>query len=172
MDSFEMGDLIRQSPVLKYRFTGCYPYDKVPRLQAGTFQIINTANANEIGEHWLLLTRHNRGQKSPSKSKHKDEIIFYDSFGRSLNIEFSSLCENLRLLYKHENIVMKQFYPSKSLTQSSQTTLCGVYCLFLAHFIFSNKLTSGHAHYATEEDILRFFTDNFGVKCFKYTIIV
>lgn len=152
MDSLAINNLVNLSPVLKFRYTGCYPIDKIPILPSGTFQIVNTAPSGSFGEHWLLVARMANGKT----------LIFYDSFGRPLQNNFPLLYNMLKAKYNSIGVSIKQFVPSHSLTQSSNSTLCGLYCIFLAHFIFTNKILSGFPLYATEEDILRFVSDNFG----------
>lgn len=151
MDNFTLSNLVSRSPNLKYRFIGCFSLDETRYLPSGTFQITNSQIFGEIGEHWLLIAR-----TTDSKS-----VIFYDSFGRDLASNFPRLHQILSTMYKNQNVSIKQFFPSHSLTQSNNTTLCGLYCIFLAHFIYNKKLNSGFPMYATEEDILRFMSDNF-----------
>ncbi len=147
MDTAQLHALISKSPNLKHRFLGCFPADTVPTLPSGTFQIINTASLGERGEHWLLLLR-GRG-----------ELVFYDSFARPIETSFPALFNRLCALYNN-NVVLTQFYPTKSLIQSHNTSLCGLYCVFFAQFFYSKAGIMPLN--ATEQDILRFASDTFG----------
>ena len=152
MDSMEISRLVNLSPVLKYRFEGCRPLDQISAARRGTFQIVNTEKTGSFGEHWLLIARSLDGKT----------VYFYDSFGRPLHLQFPIVLSSLNTMYKSSGIQIKQIFPSTALTQSNSSTLCGLYCIFLAHFIYSRKLSFGFPMYATEEDILRFVSDNFG----------
>ena len=135
--------------------------DKVLYLPKGKFQIINTSPFQEIGEHWLLLARKDNGL-----------LIFYDSFSRPLEKEFPFLYNTLKFLYNISQTHFAQFFPTKTLEQSKNTSLCGLYCIFVAHFIYASKSSNSKQSggstllsmltYATEDDVLRFANDNFG----------
>jgi hypothetical protein len=64
--------------------------------------------------------------------------------------------------------IVKQFFPSKSFIQDSNTTLCGLYCIFLAHHLFSNSDADSHHQppplvvNATENTVLQFISNHFG----------
>lgn len=148
MDNVEIRQLVNMSPLLKARFLGCCSADQIQYMAIGTFQIVNTAQYGDFGIHWLLLAR------TSSKM-----VIFYDSFGRKLNTAFKNIRKHLKMNYYTSAI--HQFFPSKSLLQSDKTTLCGLYCIYVAHYVFAGKLS--FPTYATEEDVLRFASDNFGV---------
>lgn len=167
MDSIQLGDLVEQSAILKYKFIGCCSVDNIPPLPPGNFfQLINTAESGRFGEHWLLLARRKRDSI----------VIFYDSFGRTLINDFPVIYSHVTTTYYGGNdrrrrggLSIKQFFPSKSLLQSNNTTLCGLYCLFLASCIYADyrSIGSDGVHcslpaYATEDDVLRFASESFG----------
>ena len=60
-------------------FRGVYSYDLLPNLKHGQFCVANTDNIlpvwdrPERGHHWLSVCRE------------KDDVLVFDSFGRSLN---------------------------------------------------------------------------------------
>ena len=161
MDSMEIYSLVKQSPTLKTRFLGCASANNIRTLQPGTFQIVNTADHGDFGEHWLLICWEDELTNS---------VIFYDSFGNDLKSRFSKIYLKLYSTYKDIGIGIKQFVPSRALTQSDKTTLCGLYCIFVAHYVFTNKLD--FPNYATEEDVLRFACDNFGAATPRNTTFI
>lgn len=157
MDNFELAELVSLCPVIKYRFAGCFAQDKHLFLYPGTFQLVNTANHGEVGEHWLLFAR-----PDETYSENFNMVIFYDSYGRVLRDSFSQLYNKVANTYDASvNIV--QIFPSASFVQSSNTTLCGLYCLYAAHSIFAGNSASGSAViHGSEEKVLRFAAALFG----------
>ena len=148
MDSHSLAQTIAFCPQLKYIFQGVYPRDYIIRLPLKSFQIVNTDPLGAPGEHWLLLCRLADGS-----------IIFYDSFGRSLATSFTDIYKRLRQIFA--KCAIRQLMPSHTFEQPGDSSFCGLYCIFMAQFIFSGKLDT-FPPYATEEDLLRFMSSNFG----------
>lgn len=156
MDNAEIYKILNHSSVLKHRFVGSFPANVFPYLEPGRFQIINTANTNHPGEHWLLLARQ-RGNTS--------DLLFYDSFSRPLQQRFPNIYKRILSLYLFKGIKLKQFYPPSTFVQDVSTTLCGLYCIFIAYYVFTGDVTLTQLFittYLTVEDMLRFFNANFG----------
>ena len=151
MDSQQICKMIKQSAILKYKFRGVFPRDCIRKLSPSTFQIVNTDPLGEPGEHWLLIARYNQ-----------DSLTFYDSFGRPLQHDFSDIFARLDAI--HPECQIKQFYPSASFEQPVNSALCGIYCIFLAQYIFSGALhPSSFPSFATEQDVLNFLYYNLGL---------
>ncbi len=74
-------DLLRiGKSLLKSKFAGIFPADKIPILtEKVPYAIVNLDDSNESGSHWVAIARDKESGK-PSGAKPK--IIFYDSFGR------------------------------------------------------------------------------------------
>lgn len=104
----------------------------------------------------------------------QNTVLFYDSYGRPLLSAFPFLSGELKRLYAadgaavNDNFVIKQIFPSQSLKQAKNTTLCGLYCIFMAHHIFTGNIAT--AQYATEDDVLRFANENFGMNFPRFVI--
>ncbi len=52
------------------KFLGIYSADTIPKMNNGTYIIVNTDDSNGPGEHWMGLV------------KNKSNVVVYDSFGR------------------------------------------------------------------------------------------
>lgn len=76
-------DLLRiGKSLLKSKFAGIFPADKIPILtEKVPYAIVNLDNSNQAGSHWVAIAR------DPSSGK----IIFYDSFGRPDKLILPSL---------------------------------------------------------------------------------
>ena len=57
MDNFSLLQLFERILVLKLRFMGSYPSDKVTQLTKYSFAIVNSAPSNDRGEHWIMIAR-------------------------------------------------------------------------------------------------------------------
>ena len=62
---------IDRIPLLKYRYFGSFPSDRVPNLPLDTFAIVNTEPSYMSGEHWVMI------------AKFKQQLYFADSLGGS-----------------------------------------------------------------------------------------
>lgn len=122
MDNYEILKLLDRCPKLKYKFVGVYAADTFPPLPPNTFQIVNASKADHVGTHWILLCR--------KTSKH---LIFADPLGLPVD------------LYVDIYVRAARFYPviSEYMIQQSiqpiSSVKCGLYCIYLAHAIFSNQ---------------------------------
>ena len=148
MDSNTLVKMIAFCPDLKFIFHGVYPRDCLIRLPLKSFQIVNTDPLGTPGEHWLLLCRLTDGS-----------ILFYDSFARNLATSFTAIYKRIRQIFP--KCTIRQLMPSHTFQQPDDSSFCGLYCIFMAQFIFSGKLGT-FPPYATEEDLLRFMSSNFG----------
>ena len=189
MDNIQLNELIALSPLLKHKFSGCFASNTFPALRADdTFQLINSAPFGEFGEHWLLLVRV-KEEEETNEELDGMMLIFYDSSGRPLKSSFPNVYERFLSLYSPTkcnyhinnnanaiapNVIVKQLFPSQSLTQPSQTTICGLYCIFVAHYIFGGRggTLCNVPLYATTEDVLRFVSDNYGINFSRYNIFL
>ena len=146
MDNFELGSLIATSPLLKYRYGGTCAVNTMRYLPVGGFQLVNTARAEERGEHWLLLLRttiqnHNQPLFRNLSRENEDNgnlLLFYDSFGRKLADFFPSIYSYMNNVYGLSDQIL-QIFPDKTFRQPLNSSMCGIYCLFVASCIFSHK---------------------------------
>ena len=73
MDDIALQQIIDRIPLLKYRYLGSFPSDRVPNLSNDTFAIVNTEPNYITGEHWVMI------------AKFKQRLYFADSLGGSCN---------------------------------------------------------------------------------------
>ena len=79
-----------------------------------------TPNSDSVGEHWILLAKIN-----------SDEAIYYaDPFGFPTET-YKNVYKRIKY-YACVNVMTHQL-------QSINSELCGLYCIYIAHFIFNNK---------------------------------
>ena len=57
MDNFPLLQIIERVPELSFKYMGSYPSDTVPQLTKYSFAIINSAQSNDRGEHWIIIAR-------------------------------------------------------------------------------------------------------------------
>ena len=96
-----------------------------------SYQIVNSAKQNEIGQHWLLLLYiliHDK-KKRPS-NKVMMMVFIWDPLGspiknyKILNKRLASLSSEMIKLFEIN-------FP----LQNPSSNLCGLYCLFMAHYL-------------------------------------
>ena len=57
MDDIALRQIIDLIPLLKYRYLGSFPADRVPNLPNDTFAIVNTEPSYMSGEHWVMIAK-------------------------------------------------------------------------------------------------------------------
>ena len=121
MDEQQIFNIVSKCKHLKYKFSGIYAADNFPvDFSKNTFIIVNTSNSDSVGEHWILLAKQN-----------SDEAICYaDPFGFPTET-YKNLYKRIKY-YACVNVMTHQL-------QSINSELCGLYCIYIAHFIFNNK---------------------------------
>lgn len=116
LDNFQLEDAAK--PVLKNKFLGVFPQDKVP-IAVG-YIIANTDKSGESGTHWVGLYCTNK------------TVYVYDSFAR----ETSSLLKILTKKLKGKNIRIIDSDRSDAEQYGNKSEICGVLTLawlFTAH---------------------------------------
>ena len=140
IDEHELFGFINKCKHLKYKFQRVYAADNFPStLKENTFIIINSDKSNQLGTHWLLLC--NRCNK----------YLFGDPLGLPLTY-YPHICK--RLFYT-DTVVTEII---KDPLQKFDSTLCGFYCIYIAHYVFSAYFPS--IPYISEQELLR-FTNHF-----------
>ena len=92
------------------------------KLRKNSFLIVNASPSNNPGTHWLLLCNRN------------DKMIFGDPLGQSI-IAYRDLYRRL----SDTNAQICQFLEHQPI-QSQNSELCGLFCIYIAHIIFSKKI--------------------------------
>ena len=121
------------------------------------FIIVNSDKSNQLGTHWLLLC------------KKSSQILFGDPLGLPITY-YPYICD--RLFYTDLGVTEI----IKSPLQKTDSNLCGLYCIYIAHYVFSAYFPSIPyiAHYVfsayfpsipyiSEQELLRFTSETFHV---------
>ena len=122
MDEDDINDLIQKCRKLKYKFCGVFAANNFPqKFPRNSFLIVNASPSNNPGTHWLLLCNRNK------------KIIFADPLGQSI-IAYRDLYHRL----SDTNAQICQFLEHQPI-QSQNSELCGLFCIYIAHVIFSKR---------------------------------
>ena len=92
-----------------YSFIGCYPHDLLPHIKrkSNISIIINTANSDKIGEHWVAM------------KMIKDKCFYFDSYGLEI------INENIKKIAK----IYKNVIYSTECIQNIESGKCGEFCI-------------------------------------------
>lgn len=104
---------------LKYKFQGIFAADNFPlRTKSNTFCIVNAATSDIYNDgHWVLLC------------KKQNKLYFMNPLGLPM--------ENYQDISKRmmKNQVIQPL--RNKAIQNINSNLCGLYCIYLAHFMFT-----------------------------------
>ena len=169
VDSMYLHSLIAKDPLLSHNFLGCFACNNFPSLYNGgpslqQFMIVNTEPETHAGQHWLLIAGRGR------------TVLLDDSFGRNFELCFPEIFGRLKHQCKSKRkINITQFYPNHVFLQPAESELCGIYCVYMAHYFYRSKTPlqfpnhniekisiSDVPLYASEHEIVRFIAANFG----------
>lgn len=141
MDEDYISHLIKNSPRLKYKFGGIYPADKFPILiPNNTFVIVNSENSNSTGKHWIVW------------SNVKGTFNFADPLGLDLFLHYPNIAKRISAIPIQVQQTLKD--ATKTPLQNQNSNLCGLYCIYIAHFLLSSYYP--YICYISETDLLRF----------------
>ena len=134
IDELQLATFIQKCKHLKYKFGG----DNFPlKLKVNTFIVVNSDKTSQIGTHWLLLCNRN------------NNYLFADPLG--LNITYyHHLCDRLSFA----DIEITEII--KTPLQKIGSNLCGLYCIYIAHYVFANECIL--IPYFSEQEFSRFVT--------------
>lgn len=106
-------------------FRGVFSYDLLPRLNHGDFCVVNTDNVMPVydrpegGHHWLTVCREN------------DQILVFDSFGRSLSQMELDYTEPRFKRYFVEAYPECDIFTNTQVLQDRSTAVCGWYAILV-----------------------------------------
>ena len=137
MDEDDINDLILGCKFLRYKFHGVFAANYFPeKMNRNSFFIVNTATAEKIGTHWLLLCRKN------------NQILFANPLGQPVP-SYKRLYQRIISVGNNHNVY--QLLENKPI-QSSNSKLCGLFCIYIAHFVFNaQKLVN-----VSDNELIRF----------------
>ena len=120
VDNFSLLQVSEKISEPRFKYMESYPSDKVPQLTKYSFAIVNSAQSNDRGEHWIMIA-------------HLDKSYYFaDSLGRKRSI-LSFLTKKYR----------------RKVTRKLQKTdkLCGFYAIYQVFFLlkfFQKNLNNFH----------------------------
>ena len=131
MDEDQIHLHVKKCKHLKFKFRGVYAADNYPlNLQTNTFIIVYASRSNYIGNHWVVLAK-----------RYAYPIIYYaDPLALPLTTYkeiFNRLqhCEDLEIMMD----IMEHRRDIQSQLQSSDSQLCGLFCMYIVHYFYSEK---------------------------------
>ena len=131
MDEDQIHLQVKKCKPLKFKFRGVYAADNYPlNLQTNTFIIVNASRSKSIGSHWVVLAK-----------RYAYPIIhFADPLALPLTTYkdiFNRLqhCEDLEIMMD----IMEHRRDIQSSLQSSESQICGLFCIYIVHYFYSEK---------------------------------
>ena len=131
MDEDQSHLQVKKCKHLKFKFRGVFAADKYPlNLQTNTFIIVNASRSNSIGTHWVVLAK-----------RYAYPIIYFaDPMALPLTTYkdiFNRLqqCKDLEIMMD----IMEHRRDIQSPLQSSDSQLCGLFCIYIVHYFYSEK---------------------------------
>ena len=126
MDEDDINDLIQRCALLKHKFLGVFAANNFPqKLKPNSFLIVNAATAESFGTHWLLLCQ----------KEEEDQLFFADPLGQSIS-SYKDVYQ--RIISLEENAKIYQLLKDQPI-QSKNSKLCGLFCIYIAHYIFNSQ---------------------------------
>ena len=132
MDEDQIYIHVQKCKHLKYKFRGVYAADNYPlNLPVNNFIIVNASRADYFGTHWVML----------AKRYAYPVLYFADPLALPLTIYkdiFARLqqCTDLHMMMD----VMEHRRDIQSPLQSAHSQLCGLFCIYIAHYFYSTKV--------------------------------
>ena len=131
MDEDQIHLQVKKCKHLKFKFRGVYAADNYPlNLQINTFIIVNASRSNSIGTHWVVLAK-----------RYAYPIIYFaDPLALPLTTYkdiFNRLqqCTDLEIMMD----IMEHRRDIQSPLISSDSQLCGLFCIYIVHYFYSEK---------------------------------
>ena len=124
MDEDNLNSLIQRCSELKYKFRGVYAADNFcNQLNRQQLHYSQYSTSASIGTHWILLCQ--KDQK----------IIFADPLGQTL----SSYKHLQSRIVSNFNVNTVYELLRNQPIQKQNSILCGLFCIYIAHIIFSGQ---------------------------------
>ena len=136
IDELQLGTLINKCKHMKYKFADVYAADNFPfNLKNDNFITVNSDKSSQMRTHWLLLRNRN------------NEYLFADPLGLPLN-NYSQVRDRLSLADLGVTDIIQ------APLQNFDSNLCGLYCIYLALYIFGAHFPI--IPYVSEQELMRF----------------
>ena len=124
------------------------------------YQIVNTSNQLEKGEHWLLISyiifnipTELRKRRVERDCRQNVLILAWDPLGQPIK-RYRAINKRLRILSECAIEIFEICYP----LQTPSSNLCGLYCVFMAHYLhqvgLANRIQRMHDNECLEKNEL------------------
>ena len=118
MDEDQIYIQVQKCKHLKFKFRDVFAADNYPLyLPVNSFIIVNASRADSIGSHWVML------------SLALPLTAYKDIFSRLQQ------CTDLHMTMD----IMEHRRDIQSPLQSADSQLCGLFCIYIAHYFYSSK---------------------------------
>ena len=131
MDEDQIHHQVKKCKHLKFKIRGVYAADNYPlSMQTNTFVIVNASRSNSIGTHWVVLAkRYAYPIRYFSDPLALPLTTYKDIFNRLQQ------CTDLEIMMD----IMEHRRDIQSPLQSSDSQLCGLFCIYIVHYFYSEK---------------------------------
>ena len=137
MNEDEVNDLIHRCKPLNHNFLVVFAANNFPKiLQPNSFIKVNASTSDNPGTHWLLLCVKNKN------------LIFADPLGQHI-LFYKDVYR--RLVSTQGDVQLCQVLENQPI-QNRDSKLCGLFCIYIAHLIFSFQ----PIFKCTDNDLIRF----------------
>ena len=131
MDEDQIFKLILQCKHLMFKFNGVYAADNFPlKMPTNSFTIVNASPASSTGSHWVVLAKRHEYPK----------IYFSDPLALPI-YSYKHRADRFQQSTTDSIIVdlMKDRRDSKKPLQSENSQMCGLYCIYFAHYVLNDN---------------------------------
>ena len=136
-------DLIQNCKHLKYKFLGVFAADNFsPHIPNNIFMIVNTSKSDSSETHWIVICNRRN--------------VLYFADPPSLHLwQYTNLYNRLNENFHQVTELMTNFR-----MQDSNPTMCGSFCIYIAHLIYDKNFTGYASDFAYINDhvLKRFLT--------------
>ena len=129
MDEDQIFIQVQKGKHLKYKFRGVFAADNYPlNLPVKSFIIVNASRADSIGSHWVMLAK-----------RYAYPVLYFADPSALLLTSYKDIFSRLQQctdLYMMMDI-MEHRRDIQSPLQSADSQLCGLFCIYIAHYYCS-----------------------------------
>ena len=131
MDEDQIYIHVQKCKHLKFKFRGVYAADNYPiNLPVNSFIIVNASRADSVGSHWVMLAK-----------RYAYPVLY---FADPLALPLTAYKDIFSRLQQYTDLhmmmdIMEHRRDIQSPLQSADSQLCGLFCIYIAHYFYSSK---------------------------------
>ena len=131
MDEDQIYIHVQKCKHLKFKFRGVYAADNYPlNFSVNSFIIVNASRADSIGSHWVLFAK-----------RYAYPVLY---FADPLELPLTAYKDIFSRLQQYTDLHMMMDIKEhrrdiQSPLQSADSQLCGLFCIYFAHYFYSSK---------------------------------